>query len=672
MVAKASARPARIFLLGRFEIEVGGQSIPGTAWRKRRAVDVLTALALAPGRALHREELIDRFWPDKDLDAGANNLHRALYEIRRAAGAELASLERGVARVVDDAWIDVEAFERAAAAAEPEALGQAVDLYTGALLPDDPYSDTLSSRREGLRQRFVDVALKLAHHRHTTSDVDGCIAILRRALVADPALEPAHRFLIEVLARAGRKGDALRQFAECVAAVHARLDAQPSQTTLDLRNAIESGEVGPAARRASAVPPAASALSASVAEDAVDADPRVPDEPSIAVLPFTNMSADPEQEFFADGISEDLITELSRISGLLVIARNSTFVFKNQAVDVREVGRKLGVRHVLEGSVRKAGRRVRITAQLIDTASGGHVWAERFDRDLEDIFAVQDDVTQSIVRELKVKLTTAERRGLGHRRGKVDVEAYDLTMRARANHFKFTRAAAEEARSLLGRAIAIDPGFAPAYAVLAFVHASEHINGWLSTDGHVAVGMQYARRALELDPEEAQAHQAIAMLSLWQRDFDVAERAAEKAMNVGPSYSGAFMCHGQVLDFSGRHAEAIASFEKALRLDPGSDLLLHLIGRAQFGDGRIAEAALNFERRLARAPRSDMSRAYLASIHGAAGRKDESQRLWAEILEINPKFSIERLRQVLPYKDASWFERFADGLRAAEIVRRSP
>lgn len=688
MVATGQSPSARIFLLGQFEIEVAGQRLPQSVWKKRRAVDVLTALALAPGRSLHREELIDRFWPDKDLEAGANNLHRAFHEIRRTAGVELARLERGVARVVDGTWIDVDAFERAASGTEPETLARAVELYRGALLPDDPYSDNLASRREGLRQRFVDVALLLARHREATGDVDGCIAVLRRALEADAALEPAHRMLMEVLARVGRQGDALRQFAECVAAVNARLDAQPTRATLELRDAIERGEIGPATVRplsVSARPAATTIVSASSPPRAPAGAPNatgtsvhvraagadelpISDAPSIAVLPFTNMSGDVEQEFFADGIAEDILTALARISGLLVIARNSSFVFKKTAVDVREVGRKLGVRHVLEGSVRKSGGRVRITAQLVDTVSGGHVWADRFDRELEDIFAVQDDVTHNIVRQLEVKLTATERKGLGQRTARVNVEAYDLMMRARANHFKFTAAAASEARALLNRAIELDPTFAPPYAMLAMVHAAEHINGWVGSEGHVEIGLQYARRALELDADEVQTHQAFAILSLWQKNFELAERAAERAIELGPSYSGAFNVHGQVLDFSGRHAEAIGSFEKALRLDPANDLNIHLVGRAQFGDGRLVEAAASFERRLARAPRSDMSRAYLASIHGGEGRTDEARRLWAEILAISPRFSLERLRRVLPYKEAAWFDRFARGLAAAGIT----
>jgi len=393
-----------------------------------------------------------------------------------------------------------------------------------------------------------------------------------------------------------------------------------------------------------------------------------PDKPSIAVLPFSNMSGDAEQEYFADGITEDIITELSRISGMLVIARNSTFVFKKQAVDVKEVARRLGVRHVLEGSVRKAGNRVRITAQLIDAATGGHVWAERFDRDLEDIFAVQDEVTQHIVKQLKVKLTPAERSGRAPR-GKVNPEAYDYTVRARECFLRFTPESMNEARGLLDRALQIDPGFAVAYAQLASVHSAEYINSYdRAGPDHLEQGKAYARKALELDPEEPWVYQTLATLNLWQKDYAAAESAAMRGMEVAPNFAGSFMALGQVLDFTGRHEAAIEAFEHGLRLDPGFDLFLHLIGRAQLGLGRHAEAEASFKRRLIRNPRSDMTRAYLASLYGATGRIEEARALWAELLEINPKFSVERLRRVLPYKDPAWFESFAAGLRRAELI----
>ncbi|HEX4509136.1 MAG TPA: BTAD domain-containing putative transcriptional regulator, partial [Burkholderiaceae bacterium] len=234
---------ARICLLGRFSVEVGGQSIPAAAWTKRRPIEVLVALALAAGRALHREELIDRIWPEKDLDAGANNLHRALHDLRRVTGAELATLDRGVARLAEGVWIDVHAFEDGSTNREPDDLARAFDLYQGPLLPDDPYSDALGARREALRQRFTDVGLRLARMRHAAGEAEPAIATLRRMLAFDAALEPAHQMLMGVLAESGRTGDALRQFADCTTALRAHLDTAPSPATFELKAAIERGEL---------------------------------------------------------------------------------------------------------------------------------------------------------------------------------------------------------------------------------------------------------------------------------------------------------------------------------------------------------------------------------------------------------------------------------------------
>jgi DNA-binding SARP family transcriptional activator/type II secretory pathway predicted ATPase ExeA len=245
---------ARIFLLGRFGVEVQGRAIPASSWRRRRPIEVLAALALAPGHVLHREELIDRLWPDKDLDAGANNLHRALHDLRRVTGVEIATLERRVARISETTWIDVDAFEQAAASGTKTGLTQAVELYQGVLLPDDPYSDTLAARREGLRQLFIDAGLRLAKAHDEDGETEACIAVLRRVIAQDAALEPAHRLLMRVLAQAGRVGDALRQFDECSIALRACLDAAPSRDTVELRAAVERGDIGLQPRTTAPVP----------------------------------------------------------------------------------------------------------------------------------------------------------------------------------------------------------------------------------------------------------------------------------------------------------------------------------------------------------------------------------------------------------------------------------
>ncbi len=397
--------------------------------------------------------------------------------------------------------------------------------------------------------------------------------------------------------------------------------------------------------------------------------PRLPDRPSLAVLPFTNMSGDPEQEYFADGITEDIITDCSKISGLFVIARNSTFTFKKQSVDIKDVARRLGVRHVLEGSVRRAGMRVRINVQLIDAESGGHVWADRYDRDLEDIFLVQDEVTRKIVQTLEVTLTRSET-ARRQDRGKVNVEAYDHLIRAKSCILHFNAAGMVEARAMLERAVAIDPGLAQAYAYLSVICFTEYVNAWNGrTASDLELGLSLARRACEADPFEPASHDALAIALMWMRRSEEAEAAARRALELDPNSSQGHGTLGSVLHFAGQHELAIELLEQALRLDPQFHVWMHSLGRAQFTLGRFADAESTFTRRLIHMPASDVTRAYLASLYGHTDRHDEARRVWEELMAINPRYTIEHARQVLPYRDPAPFEHFVQGLRKAGLTQ---
>jgi adenylate cyclase len=397
--------------------------------------------------------------------------------------------------------------------------------------------------------------------------------------------------------------------------------------------------------------------------------PRTPDKPSLAVLPFDNMSGDPEQEYFADGITEDVITDVSKISGLFVIARNSSFAFKKQSVDIKDVGRKLGVRHVLEGSVRKSGMRVRINVQLIDAESGGHVWADRYDRDVEDIFLVQDEVTRKIVQMLEVTLTGSERaRSQG--RGKVNAEAYDYLIRARSCLLNFNAAALIEARAMLERALAIDPRLAQAYAVLAITCCTEYANAW---NGRTASDLEHAlalaRKACDVDPLEPISHHSMAVALMWLRRLDEAEVQARRAIDLDPNSSVSHGALGNVLHFTGQHEQALGSLELALRLDPQFNVWMHAIGRVEFALGRYDAAEAMFKRRLIHMPATDITRAYLASLYGHTDRHDEARRVWGELMAINPQYTIEHTLRVLPYRDAAPLEQFVEGLRKSGLAQ---
>jgi adenylate cyclase len=399
-----------------------------------------------------------------------------------------------------------------------------------------------------------------------------------------------------------------------------------------------------------------------------DAPAPIPDKPAIAVLPFDNMSGDPEQEYFSDGIAEDVITDLSKISALFVIARNSSFAYKGQSVDIRRCAEELGVTHVLEGSVRRAANRVRINAQLIEGSSGRHLWAERYDRDLDDIFAIQDEITRKVVDALKVTLKLDEQTRIG-KPMTADIEAYDITLRANNLLYRHTRKDVAEAVQLFEKAIAKDPTYGAPQFGLAVAHFNIYTSGWTDEpDKILARGHQLATKAVEIEPTEPQGHWALALAELWQRNHDQAISEAEQAIALDPNYAQAYAIHGYALSYASRPAEAIESLEMAMRLDPQhNDIWLHFLAHAYFVQADYQQAATLLERRILRQPATDISRVLLASCYGHLGREAEARASWAKTLEINPNYSIEQKARVLPYKNPADWQRFVDGLGKAGL-----
>ena len=396
--------------------------------------------------------------------------------------------------------------------------------------------------------------------------------------------------------------------------------------------------------------------------------PAIPDKPSIAVLPFMNMSSDIEQEFFSDGITEDLITDLSKVSGLFVIARNSSFAYKGRSVKVQDIARDLGVRFVLEGSIRKAGTRVRITAQLIDATNGGHLWAERFDRDLTDIFDTQDEVVEKIVGALSVTLTKREEERIA-RRGTSNLRAYEHWLRAREAMSHTTRESVVEARALHGKAIEEDPGFARAHAGLSLVGIAEYASGWTDDPAQTLnEAERWARRALELDPLEPVSHMALGNVLLWRRQHDAALVEFRQMTAIDPNFAQGHMATAVGLTYAGQPAEALEAFAFAMRLDPHfPGIVLHFVAQAHFALGDYDAASRLLRERIARNPATDSSRLLLASCYGHLGKIDEARSVWSDMLAINPDISLAQRERVLPYKDARDFQRIVEGLNKAGL-----
>jgi len=392
---------------------------------------------------------------------------------------------------------------------------------------------------------------------------------------------------------------------------------------------------------------------------------------SIAILPFTNMSGDPEQEYFSDGITEDIITDLSKIAGLTVIARNSSFTYKGRAVDVRAVGRELGARSVLEGSIRRAGNRVRITAQLIDATSGGHLWADRYDRDLTDIFEVQDDVTQRIVAALKVTLSPAEKAQRSDI-GTSSIDAYDYSLRGR--EFLLgnpkNRGTFEQAKASFLKAIELDPNFAQAYAGLGFAYMFDYQNRWSDDpDGSLPLAKRYAEEAIEKNPKLPLARAVAAVTATFNGDLDRAQSQIGLALSLNPNLAMAYNIAGSIRMYAGQPLEAIPVIERAMRLDPAANTqYLHFLGMANLLAGKYETAVALFKQRIALVPGTDFSRSALASALGHLGEIDEAHRVWRELKEINPKYSFSEHLSRLPFKREEDARRLGDGLQKAGLL----
>jgi adenylate cyclase len=388
-------------------------------------------------------------------------------------------------------------------------------------------------------------------------------------------------------------------------------------------------------------------------------------KPSIAVLPFANMSGDPEQEFFADGLTEDIIAALSRFRDLFVISRNSAFVHKGKAVRIQDVAAEFGVGYVVEGSVRKAGNRVRVTVQLIDAASDRHVWAERYDRDLEDIFAIQDEVTAAIVATLPGRIEAASH-DRAERKPTGNMVAYECVLAGKVLHHRSGRDDNVEAQRMLGRAIALDPKYAHAHAWKACVLGQAWVNGWCgdreATFAEIGAELQ---TALALDDNDSDVHRILAAWNLVQRNYDKSSYHQERALGLNPNYDLIVVQQGELLTWLGRPEEGIEWIKRAMRLNPyHPERYWNHLGRACYVARRYAEAAEAF----ARISTPDHTHhAFLAAACAQLGDTTAAAAHAAETLRRAPDFSADAYLATLHYKRASDREHHREGLLKAGL-----
>ncbi len=397
------------------------------------------------------------------------------------------------------------------------------------------------------------------------------------------------------------------------------------------------------------------------------AEPRPPAGPSIAVLPFANISGDPEQEYFADGLSEDLITDLSKISGLFVVARNSSFSFKGENADIRDVAAKLGVAHVLEGSVRKMGTKVRINAQLIDAATGGHLWAERYDGDLDDIFTLQDEIMAEIVSAMELHLTAADRASAA-RKPTRSVEAYDLCLRGRAEYYRYTPDHFANARRYFEQAIEIDPAYAEAYGYLSYCLTTTFVFTWSGAEDSLDRALGLAEKSLALDSRSSVAHSRLGWVLGYFGEYERAAENFEQAIALDGRDAAAFFAFGETMNRAGLPEKAVPLIEQAIGLEIVAPPAWGIgMGHAYVLLRNYDEALAKFLQVLDRVPRFIPARVQLARSYGEMDRVSDAKSMIAALREVAPRYTVRSAQRMFPYPDEENRTRLRDGLRKAGL-----
>jgi TolB-like protein/DNA-binding SARP family transcriptional activator/Flp pilus assembly protein TadD len=656
-----------LVLFGGFRACAGGRpvDVPG---RKERAL--LAILALSLGELRSRDKLAGLLWSDRADKQARDSLKSAIARLKQALGPlqpppivsdrDCLCLDReGVA-------VDVAAFERLIGEGTPESIAQATTLYRGDLLDgldvrDPAFEEWLLLERQRLRVLARDALGVLLDRHLATGAHDSAAAVAHRLLALDPLREAAHRALMQVYAEQGQTALALKQYQFCRDTLQRELGVKPEPETDKLYRSIQE--------KRAAIRPTVGEPKVTLSETKVGpgASPRPELEaaasvkPAIAVLPFRNLSDDAVQRYFSDGITEDIITELSRVRSLTVIARHSSFAFRDHPLDVVAVAQKLGVECIVEGSVRRAGNRARITARLIDTESGGQLWSEHYDRDLTDIFAVQDEIVQAIVATLPGRIDAAGM-SLARRKRPENLTAYDCFWRGLELYQTMDRAAEPSARHWFEKAIAADPNLAVAYSYISALHLR---NWYLELSAQdLEQALDLARRAADLDPNDGEIQGGLGVMRLYRKEFAEAAFRLNRAIVLNPNDTLVMVWMAWLATYRGRPAEGLDWMSKAQRLNPYPPSWFDTSqAMVLYGLHRYEEAAAILPRESTDA----WVLAYLLAAYGHVGRLEEARTLEAKFRSQRPDRSLLQVAAIEPYESAADLDHLLDGLCRAGV-----
>jgi len=657
---------AALTLFGGFGVQAPREGAIDLLGQKERAL--LAFLALPLGTTHSRDKLASLLWSDRGDPQARDSLKHALTSLRQclqSVDSPAIIADRQSVRL-DPAAVstDVAAFERLLSAGTPESIAQAIALYRGDLLDDisirdAAFEDWLLVERQRLRRLLEEALATLVARAMAAGERERAEAAAQRLLALDPLREAAARALMQLHAGRGEAAQGLKLYETLRERLQRELGVTPEPETTRLYEAIrEHRSVAPTGTRTQA------------AED-LTKPPPLPDKPSVAVLPFENLSGDPEQQYFSDGITEDIIIALSRFRSLFVIARNSSFAFKGRAMTATQVARELGVRYLLEGSVRRAATRLRITGQLIDADTGAHLWADRFDGDLEDIFDLQDRVTARVIGAIVPKLEEAEIQRVRSKPTE-SLDAYDYFLRGMACLHKWSPEGNDEALAHFHRAVALDPNYAAAHGQAARTYVQRNACGWATDRAReVAEAAKLARRAVELGHDDAVALSTAGFaLADLVGDIEDGDAFIERALDLNPNLAWAWLYSGWVKSASGDTELAIERIARAKRLSPHDpqDLSIQTaLAFAHFIAGRYGEALVCAQAALRHRPNIRLPNCLAAASAALAGRPDEARKAMERLLRLYPGLRVADASFLQMIGRPEDLARWIDALRRAGL-----
>ena len=633
-----AAAALKISLLGPLRIVRAGRTVD---LQSKKAQALLGYLALRAGRRHARVHLAALLWGGMGDEQARHNLRQCLSVLRRVLG-DRAVVGEGNRVYLDAAAVEVDvATLEQADGASAAGFGDG-DLLEGLSVGEEAFDEWLADQRARLRALACDRLGQLAAARAAAGAVDDAIETARRLLAQDPANEDAHRMLMGLYARAGRRSAAVRQYDTCVAALERHLGVAPSAETIRLREALRTH--GPA--------------------DPLPGGPSAPRErASLVVLPFANAGDNVRDEYFGVGIAEDITSALGRFGSLFVISPLTSYTLRGPDVDPRRVAADLRVQYVVHGTLRREGKRLRLAVNLIDASTGAHVWGRQFDRELSDVFAVQDDVVGMVVATLASRVEAAAVARM-RRAPTESLAAYDCFLRGREYHHRWTREDNGRAMEMLERAIALDSSFALAHAWLAcalFQRTFFEPDPTLVTRCWDAI-----RRAYALDDGESEVHRMLSAFHLQWKELDKADFHAERALALNPNNDRMVCQMGELATYSGRPGEGEHWLDRALRLNPQHPVPRYWLRLAQalYHQGRFDEALTAVRREPLPVPHQ---LTYLAAILARLGRRDEAAAVVQRIVAAEPHADVEALVRPLPYRRAEDVEHLAEALRLAGV-----